>query len=50
MENPFDMAEEVVEAKSEETEEEKSFNDVNYWRPENQQNDDAMKDILDELD
>jgi hypothetical protein len=49
MENPFDTAEEV-EVESVETEEEKSFNDVNYWRPENQQNDDAMKDILDELD
>lgn len=50
MENPFDMAEEVVEAESEETEEEKSFNDVNYWKPENKQDDDSMKDLLNDLD
>ena len=44
------MAEEVVEAESEETEEEKSFNDVNYWKPENKQDDDSMKDLLNDLD
>ena len=50
MENPFDMAEKVVEAESEETEEEKSFNEVNYWKPENKQDDDSMKDLLNDLD
>ena len=48
MENPLDMVEEI-EIESEETEEQKSFNDVNYWKPE-VKDDDSMKNILDDLD
>ena len=47
MENPFDTAEEA-EVESEETVEEKSYNDVNYWKPE--QDDESLKDILNDLD
>ena len=47
-ENPLDMVEEI-EIESEETEEQKSFNDVNYWKPE-VKDDDSMKNILDDLD
>ena len=48
MENPFDTVEEI-EVESEETEEQKSFNDVNYWKPE-VKDDDSMKNILNDLD
>ena len=48
MEKPLDMVEEI-EIESEETEEQKSFNDVNYWKPE-VKDDDSMKNILDDLD
>ena len=48
MENPFDTVEEI-EVESEETEEQKSFNYVNYWKPE-VKDDDSMKYILNDLD
>jgi hypothetical protein len=48
MENPFDTVEEIEE-ESAETEEQKSFNDVNYWKPE-VKDDDSMKNILNDLD
>ena len=40
---------EEIEEESAETEEQKSFNDVNYWKPE-VKDDDSMKNILNDLD